>query len=233
MPSKTIKNYILDTNVILHDSSCIYQFEEHNIIVPIAVLEELDHFKKGNEIINYHAREFLRNLDAISGQKLFNEGLRIAKGMGKILVVLDNELHTDLENSFSMATMDHRILNTAYWYFKDNPSKQTILVTKDVNLRMKAKSVGLKAEDYSTDRVKDIETLYSGRRVVENVPEDLIDAMYKVPFEVPAEFFEDSTPFRANEYLMRYLERGGFSSLYPKQPERTFVIGKGSSGNIQ
>ncbi len=211
MPSKKTKNFVLDTNVVLHDSSCIYQFEEHNIIIPIAVLEELDQFKKGNEMINFHAREFLRNLDALSGDKLFSEGLRISKKMGKIFVAIDSVLHADLKNSFSSLSMDHRILNTAYNYAKSNPNSQTILVTKDVNLRMKAKSVGLMADDYRTDRVKNIETLYSGRRIIENVPEDVIDSMYKIPFEIKAEFLEDCESLRANEYLI--LRQGKKSAL--------------------
>ena len=71
------KIFVLDTNVILHDSSCIYQFQEHDVVVPITVLEELDQFKKGNETLNYHAREFVRSLDSLSGDKLFNGGVKI------------------------------------------------------------------------------------------------------------------------------------------------------------
>jgi PhoH-like ATPase len=252
MPTKKIKDYILDTNVILHDSSCIYQFEEHNIVIPIAVLEELDQFKKGNEIINFHAREFLRNLDSISGHKLFEGGIRIAKKMGKILVLLDNNLHKDLESSFSVASMDHRILNTAYWHAKDNPNSHTILVTKDVNLRMKAKAVGLTTDDYTTDRVKDIETLYTGRRVVENVPDDVIDAMYKLPFEVPADFVDEHESFISNEYLIlrqgkksalgiydeasgmvRRVDKVSAYNITPRNSEQTFALHALMNPNIQ
>ncbi len=84
MPRQKKKTFVLDTNVILHDNSCIYQFEEHDVILPITVLEELDQFKRGNETINYHAREFIRTLDALSGDKLFNSGVKIGSNQGKI-----------------------------------------------------------------------------------------------------------------------------------------------------
>ena len=72
------KFFVLDTNVILHDHRCIYSFEEHTVVIPITVLEEIDKFKRGNEIINYNAREFSRELDAIGGDQLLNEGLKLS-----------------------------------------------------------------------------------------------------------------------------------------------------------
>ena len=169
------KIFILDTNVILHDSSCMYQFQEHDILIPITVLEELDHFKKGNETLNFHAREFVRALDLLSGDKLFNDGVRIAPNSGKISIRLEPEFHPDLALNFPDHKPDHRILNTAYHMAKENPSKQVILVSKDVNLRMKAKSIGLMAQDYRNDHVKDVSALYTGHRIEENVPDNLID----------------------------------------------------------
>ena len=77
------KVFVLDTNVLLHDYRCIYNFQENNVIIPITVLEELDRFKKGNDIINYHAREFTRELDKLSGDSLFNGGVPLGKGLEK------------------------------------------------------------------------------------------------------------------------------------------------------
>ena len=94
MPKKK-KAFVLDTNVILHDSSCIHHFQENDIIVPITVLEELDHFKKGNESINYHAREFIRSLDALAGDSLFNGGIKIGPNLGKLSIKLEQEYHSD------------------------------------------------------------------------------------------------------------------------------------------
>src|SRR5210317_1049350 len=95
------KIFVLDTNIILHDSSCINQFDEHDIVIPIAVIEELDRFKKGNEILNCNALEFARALDALTGNRIFNGGVPIGPGKGKITVCLDREFHDKLKANFS------------------------------------------------------------------------------------------------------------------------------------
>ncbi len=108
------KIFILDTNVILHDSSCIHCFDEHDIIIPIPVREELDQFKKGNQIINDHARQFVRELDKISAGKLFNGGIELGEGKGKIALRLDVNIHQDLGRIFSnVEKKDHRIIKKA------------------------------------------------------------------------------------------------------------------------
>ncbi|MDA0333689.1 MAG: PhoH family protein [bacterium] len=178
------KVFVLDTNVILHDSSCIYQFDEHDIVVPITVLEELDQFKKGNEALNFHAREFARALDSLSGDRIFNGGLRIGPGKGKIRIQLEKAFHKDLVHSFHPDKPDHHILNTAYRIAHLSTSKEVILVTKDVNLRMKAKAVGLLSQDYTTDHVKDVSALYRGHSLREPVPSEVIHRLCQAPFEV-------------------------------------------------
>ena len=205
------KSFVLDTNVILHDSSCIYNFEENDIVIPITVLEELDQFKKGNSSLNYHAREFLRNLDSLCGDLMFEKGAEIGEGHGKIMIKLEQEFHPDLKLNFSPQKPDHHILNVCYHLYKDNPSRQVILVSKDVNLRMKAKSVNLMAQDYTTDHVKDVSALYEGLRVRENISSDLIDLMYQKPFELdPAELNLESG-LLPNEFLI--LKNGRKSAL--------------------
>ena len=90
MPGKKkAKLLVLDTNVILHDSSCIHHFEENDVAIPITVLEELDNFKRGNEQINFHARDFLRDLDEITGDNLFKKGVSLGKDRGKIRVIVN------------------------------------------------------------------------------------------------------------------------------------------------
>ena len=108
------KIFVLDTNIILHDSSCINQFDEHDIVIPIAVIEELDRFKKGKEILNCNAREFTRALDALTGDHIFNGGVPIGPGKGKVTVCLDREFHDTLKVNFSPDKPDHHILNAAY-----------------------------------------------------------------------------------------------------------------------
>jgi len=196
------KIFVLDTNVILHDSSCLYQFEEHDVVIPITVIEELDHFKKGNESVNFHAREFVRTLDSLSGDKLFSKGIKIANGSGRVAIRLNYEFDKNLANNFSKDLADHRILNTAYCLSKDNPSRKVILVSKDVNLRMKAKSVGILSQDYKTDHIKDISSVYAGSRIVEGFSPELIDMMYKKPYEIEFESTDLANKLIPNEYLI-------------------------------
>ena len=200
--TKHAKIFVLDTNVILHDSECIYHFQEHNVVIPITVLEELDSFKKGNESLNYHARQFVRELDSLSGNNLFDSGVDIGAKNGKISIVLEQEFHPDLKFNFTPQKPDHHILNTAYHLAEEHPDKEVILVSKDVNLRMKAKSIRIQAQDYKTDQVKDIASLYRGLRVEENLPENIIEEMYKIPFEVEASSLPIENPLNPNEYLI-------------------------------
>lgn len=210
------KNFVIDTNVILHDSSCIHQFKENNVIVPITVLEELDHFKKGNETINFHAREFSRTLDALSGDKLFNGGVKLGPDQGRISLKLEQKLHEDLKLNFTAESRDHHILNIAYRLTKSDSSKQAILVSKDVNLRMKAKAVGMTAQNYTKDHVKDISTLYTGVRVEENIPEAHINQIYQPPYEIDPAVLNAITPFLPNEYMI--LKNGKKSALGTYDP---------------
>jgi len=206
------KTFILDTNVILHDSSCILNFKEHDIIIPITVLEELDSFKKGSQIINYHARQFIRTLDELSSDSLFNGGVRIGPEHGHISVRLERPMHDDLRTSFPNAEKpDHKILNVAYHLFRETPESTVILVSKDMNLRMKARSIGLMAEDYTTDHVRDPQKLYTGCRYEENVPPELIEALYVQAGGVSTDMYNSEPPMRPNEFAI--LKNGKKSAL--------------------
>ncbi len=196
------KTFVIDTNVILHDSSCIYHFEENDVVIPITVLEELDKFKKGNDAINFHAREFLRSLDTLSGEKLFNGGVRIGESLGLVTVKLERDFHADLALSFADDNPDHRILNVAYNLALSEKKAEIILVSKDVNLRMKAKAVGLCAQDYRTDQVRDISQLYEGMRRYDTVSDEIIDALYTPPSEVPVRHTEWQEELTPNEYVI-------------------------------
>lgn len=211
MARRKKKAFLLDTNVILHDSSCLHQFQEHDILIPISVLEELDHFKKGNDIINYHAREFSRSVDALGGTDLFYGGVPIGPGHGKVSVKLDSSFHEDLSLSFSPEKHDHRILNCAYRFSKENPGQPVVLVSKDTNLRLKAKAVGLQAEDYTTDHVEDMSQLYSGNRIEENVPEEAIEQLYSEPCAIDPAVLAGRDPLAGNEFLI--LRNGKKSAL--------------------
>jgi PhoH-like ATPase len=210
MANKKKKIFVLDTNVVLHDSSCIYQFKEHDVVIPVTLLEELDAFKKGNESINFHAREFARNVDAMSGDHIFNGGVKIGTGLGKISVRLEQNLHKDIQSIFSASKPDHHILNCAYCIAKESPAREVILVTKDVNLRMKAKAVGIPAQDYKNDQVQNITDLYRGHRTVENVDEKVIQRLHSNPYEIRPEDLP-TNHFVPNEFMI--LRNGKQSAL--------------------
>jgi len=179
MPKKNLaKLFVLDTNVILHDSSCITHFEENDIAIPITVLEELDNFKRGNEQIHFNARDFLRILDELTGDQLFEEGVSIGKNKGKIRVIVGKDWHPELGALSTEDTPDHRILNVAMWLKEDNKGTELIIVSKDTNLRMKAKSLGIPAQDYTTDKVESVEKIYTGVRMIEGMETEFIDALY-------------------------------------------------------
>jgi len=206
------KTFILDTNVVLHDSSCIHHFDEHDVVIPITVIEELDQFKKGSQTINFHAREFVRILDGLSANKLFNGGVQIGPDKGRVSIKLEYPLHSDLKDHFpAVEKADHQILNIAYHLARQNKDRRYILVTKDINLRMKAKAVGLMAEDYTTDHVKNFQTMYTGNRQVDFDDHGVIERFYQAEDglsvdEVPL----DPVPL-ANEYLI--LRNGKQSAL--------------------
>lgn len=206
------KVFILDTNVILHDSSCIYNFNEHDIIIPITVLEELDHFKKGSQVINFHAREFVRELDKLSHEKLFNGGVPLGDDKGRIGVRLEKDMHKDLGSTFpNVEKEDHRILNIAYHVKEEKKDRTVILVSKDVNLRMKARSIGLMAEDYTTDHVKNPSELYSGYRYVDGFSSDLIEKLYADNGELKVDDYAGMGELKPNEFLV--LKNGNKSAL--------------------
>jgi PhoH-like ATPase len=217
--SSSAKTFILDTNVILHDSACINNFQEHDIVIPITVLEELDQFKKGNQTINYHAREFVRALDGLSAGKLLNGGVRIGPDKGRVSIKLEQALHEDLRLHFpNAAKPDHQILNIGYHLARADWSRPTILVTKDVNLRMKAKAIGLMAEDYTTDHVKDIGGLYTGCRCLDGVESELVESLHREEQAgvEAASLACDPGPL-ANEYLI--VRNGRKSALATYRPE--------------
>ena len=172
------KNFVIDTNVILHDYNCLNNFQENDIYLPIVVLEELDKFKKGNEQINYNAREFLRQLDLVTDDDLFTKGASLGKGLGRLFVVTGQVESPRVYDSFPARIPDHRIMAVADWLAGQHPDMKTILVTKDVNLRMKARSIGLLCEDYITDKVTNVDIFEKANEVFENIDPALIDRIY-------------------------------------------------------
>lgn len=184
-PSDMKKLFVLDTNVILHDAECIFKFEEHDIGLPITVLEELDRFKKGDGDIHYQARQFLRSLDDLTGDAISDGGADLGTHRGRFRVLLDLPFRR-ANDVFLNDTADHRILKTALAVADLLTDREVVLVTKDTNLRLKAKSFGLVAQDYNNDRIRHIEDLYTGKRLVDEIAADAIEQLYEEDGKVPA-----------------------------------------------
>ena len=190
----TKKNFVFDTNVVLHDYKAIYNFQENDIYLPMMVLEELDKFKKGNDQINFNARQFARELDEIAENKDFmTRGASLGDGKGRLYVLTHNEWPDTIAHTFTERTPDHYILAAAIGVAAANPKEKTILVTKDINLRMKARAVGMEAEDYISDKVADINIFEREQETFDNVPTELVDALYSEKEGVAL----DKMPFQA------------------------------------
>ena len=160
------KIFVLDTNVILHDHKAIRHFQDNNLVIPIAVVEELDKFKKGNDALAFNARGFMRDLDRITDGRSFGpEGLPIGKNLGMIKVEPNHPFSERYADLFRDDIQDHRILATAMWVRDSNPDKFVALVTKDINLRMKAKAAGMEVQDYLTDKVEESRIENSQREI--------------------------------------------------------------------
>lgn len=205
MPTK--KNFIIDTNVILHDYSFLHHFEENDIYIPFVVLEELDKFKKGNDQINFNAREFIRELDEITDDNLFKNGASLGEGRGKLYIVNSSKTHPKIEESFPEKKPDNRILSTVMSIMEKMPNISTILITKDINLRMKARSLGIVVEDYISDKVTNIDIFDKGELEFEGIDGDLIDEIYANQEGVDIDLFEFKDSIVANETFILKSER--------------------------
>jgi len=247
---KKNKIFVIDTNVILHDFNCLYKFQENNIVLPIVVLEELDHLKKGENQINFNAREFTRELDKISGDKLFNDGISLGKELGKLSIVTGKPFSEKLEASFPESTPDHRILAITEYVKEKNKTTEVILVSKDINLRMKAKSLGILAQDYKSDQIRDIDRIHKDVETIENVSDELISTLYESHEGVPVDEFKlDPLPHQyfilkgqkssalahyepSNKVLQR-IEKQRTYGIDPRNAEQTFSLDALTRPDIQ
>ena len=173
------KIFVLDTNVILHDHKAIRKFRDNNLVIPVAVIEEVDKFKKGTDTLSYNARGFMRDLDRITNGRDFGSGgLPIGKDLGWIKIEPNHPFTGEYAEFFTDDIPDHRILSTAMWVRDNNPGTFVALVSKDINLRIKAKAVGMAVQDYLTDKVEDdrieeaqreVQTLSAGGDVMQEL----------------------------------------------------------------
>ena len=180
--SKKVKTkiFVLDTCVLLFDHSAINNFEDNRIAIPITVLEELDNFKVGNETKHFEARETIRIIDRLSKDYMLQDWIPLDNGRGgEMRIIIQDPLHnSEADKVFGKKTNDHRILDAAISLQKLEKNAIVTLVSKDINLRLKAKALNLPAEDYKTGKVKDMQFAYTGKSTLEDMDAEVIRKMY-------------------------------------------------------
>ena len=240
MPQKKKKIYVLDTSVILFSHDSIMNFEEIEIGIPITVLEELDHLKKGNDTINFEAREFIRMIDELSSDKMLNDWIPLnGKTKGKFKILVNQKTKN---NIFNDEINDHKILDSALNLQKEEENKIVTLVSKDINLRLKAKSLNLKAEDYLTGKIKNLNSLDLEGLVIENVKTEVIDNIYENNILEKESIFpkkklidnsyyilKDSKKsaliyFDAEKQTINRVEKTAITGIKPRNAEQAFAI---------
>jgi len=222
-----IKNFVLDTNVLLHDPGALFAFEDNNVVVPIYVVEEIDKFKRDMSELGRSARGISRSLDELRAQGNLAQGVSLPDGGSLRVAFTQRELPTAYSTTSHEA--DSRIIAVALDVKDNQPTTPTILVSKDVNLRIRADALGLVAADYEHDRTR-LDELYSGVLDVE-VPGEVIDRLYRegeieAPEHAePNQFVQLSDTERANHTgVGRVDPTGAKVEPLPKKKERVWGI---------
>ncbi|MCC6384152.1 MAG: PhoH family protein [Bacteroidia bacterium] len=174
------KVFVIDTSAILFDHNIIFNFKEHDVAIPITVLEEIDRFKKGNDVINFEAREFIRSIDKLSFKYSLQDWIPLnGSTRGRFRVLMnENGNGVDANQVFHERKADHNIINAALALKEEITDRKVVLVSKDINLRLKARSLNIASEDYQTGNIQSPETLYSGKTLLKNVSRKVIDLIY-------------------------------------------------------
>jgi PhoH-like ATPase len=197
-----VKNYVLDTNVLLHDARALFAFADNNVIIPIYVIEEVDTFKKDQSELGRNARMVARLLDKVRSEGSLAKAQKLETG-GTVRVALSKS--PPKNPSYDSRSMDQRILELALEVRDSDPGTPTIMVTKDVNMRVRGDALGLATADFEPERIS-IEELYTGNRELP-VPSSVIDEFYQNGSVVI-----DAPGLHANEFLT-LKDEGGKSAL--------------------
>ncbi len=269
------KGYVLDTNVLAHDPRSIYSFKEHDVIILTTVLGELDNLKNGNDAKAYTAREIHRELDVFGeelisvptskGNKnntntttkkvsaLFHGGVSLGEGLGKIEIKnAPRKIHKTIQSLYfdEKQENDNRILSTVFeMQVEPKEKRRIILVCKDINMRLKAKSMGIEVQDYESDKIPDIEKLYLGREeLVDDRLYEAIDVLHKTK-QIPIFGQSYSEVFKAGSIIpnkffvlkangnksvlavvdknmvhLRLVEKKSIAGIVPRNSEQAFSI---------
>jgi PhoH-like ATPase len=238
---KSKKIYVLDTSVILYNHNSIYSFDDNDVAIPITVLEELDNFKKGNDTKNFEAREFIREMDRLSGDFILTDWRPLGGKLGRFKVEMNGKGTIDAVQILGEDKADHRIINSALALSKENPDQKVVLVTKDINLRLKAKSLNLHSEDFQTGKIKNVDELYTGKSVINGVSVTVIDQIYSHGSCAPSDFLKVDpicnhyyilkngkhsvlATYNASTKLMERVEKTIAYGIRPRNAEQIFAL---------
>jgi PhoH-like ATPase len=228
--AKKQKIFVLDTSVLLHDHQAISNFDKHWVAIPITVLEELDKFKVGNDTKNFSAREVIRFIDKLSGNSSLQEWVSLGKNKGMFKVVLHNsQSEFDAEQIYAAGKNDHKIINAGLTLKEAEPKKEVVLVTKDINLRIKAKALGLVSEDYETGKVSNVEIVEGNLKTIDGIDSDVLREIFNKGFVEKPEILG---PFKENNgyYILKNGKSSSLAYFNPFQQrvervEKEFVYG--------
>jgi PhoH-like ATPase len=238
---KSKKIYVLDTSVILYNHNSIYSFDDNDVAIPITVLEELDNFKKGNDTKNFEAREFIREMDRLSGDFILTDWRPLGGKLGRFKVEMNGKGTIDAVQILGEDKADHRIINSALALSKEHPDQKVVLVTKDINLRLKAKSLNLHSEDFQTGKIKNVEELYTGKSIINGVSVAVIDQIYSHGTCTPSDFLKVDpicnhyyilkngkhsvlATYNASTQLMERVEKTTAYGIRPRNAEQIFAL---------
>ena len=193
------KNYVIDTSVFLSDADALFSFANNDIFIPLKVLEEVDGHKKRQDSVGFHARKFIKHLDGLRANGSLNKGVRPTQGKG-VIKVCDADYSDVLPRSLDLAIADHIILASALKVQKEWDKRKTVVVSRDINMRVIANSLGLEAEDYETlQAVEDADKLYDGFEEI-LVDDQIIEHFYAGEEIVLDE--EQGVRLHPNQFLM-------------------------------
>jgi len=244
--NKKHKMFVLDSSVLLVDPASFLKFNNHDIVIPLEVIAELDNAKKYNDFVGFNAREVARLLDGYFAPEMFgNGGVPMGVGKGNLSIYFLKELNADVRKTLREDKVDHRIISVALnLKQKKGQEKEVVLVSNDNNLRFKAASLGLEVQSYKNDRVENIDDLYKGVLVLDN-PDfaPFINTLYqKKEVCISENEIFSKLNFKPNQFLLINVEdksilcknQGGMISLItkdsiygrvqPRNAEQTFAM---------
>lgn len=231
---KDRKIFVLDTSVILYAHNSIMNFAEHDVVIPITVLEELDQFKKGNDTKNFEAREFIRLLDKLSQDHMIHEWTPLnGKTRGNFRVLMNPENQINANEIFGEEKNDHKILNCALYLKQHEKGRKVILVSKDINLRLKAKSIDLLAEDYETGKIKNIVELENtGKYILDNIDPEHINKLYDQGY-IEAKTVLGTRKRKSNAYYILKSDKNSVLAYYNSEESILERVDKKLAYNIK